>query len=152
MIVLTIITTMILILPQVRVEATDLLMVKAGTDNLEVSHNKTEVKDLNIVNVNFRTINFRKVHFNTTILNTATIANPTFREIKQIATEAEAMARVLSKLEDTVMAGPIIKVAMAITSISITCMTHRQNSMAHLVVYVVVSTIPLSTVTRENMT
>ena len=33
---------MIIILPQVRVEATDLLMVKAVTDNLEVSHNETE--------------------------------------------------------------------------------------------------------------
>ena len=66
-------------------------MVKAVTDNLEVSHNGTEAKDLNIVNVNFR-----EAHFNRTILNTATTANPTFREIKQIATEAEAMARVLS--------------------------------------------------------
>ena len=143
---------MILILSQVRVEATDILMVKAGTDNLEVSHNETEAKDLNIVNINFRTMDFREAHFNRTLLNTATIANPTFRKIKQIATEAEAVARVLSNLEDAVMAGPIIKVAMAITSISITRMTHRQNSMAHLVVYVVVLIIPLSTVTRENMT
>ena len=143
---------MILILPQVKVEATDLLVVKAGTDNLEVSHNETEAKDLNIVNINFRTIDFREAHFNRTILNTVTIANPTFWEIKQIATEAEAMAGVHSNLEDAVMAEPIIKVAMAIASISITCMTHRQNNMAHLVVYAVVLIIPLSTVTRENMT
>ena len=142
---------MILILPQVRVEAADLLMVKVGTDNLEVSHNETEAKDLNIVNVNFRTIDFRETHSNRTVLNMATIANPTFREIKQIATKAEAMARVLSNLQDAVMAEPIIKVAMAITSISITHMNHRQNSVAHLVVYVVVLIIPLSTVTRENM-
>ena len=127
-------------------------MVKAGNDNLEVSHNKTEAKDLNIVNVNFRTIDLREAHFNRTVLNMATIVNPTFREIKQIATEGEAVAGVLSNLEDTVMAGPIIKVAMAISSISITCMTHRQNSMAHLVVYVADLIIPLSTVTRENMT
>ena len=127
-------------------------MVKVGIDNLEVSHNETEAKDLNIVNINFRTINFREVHFNRTVLNTVTIAIPTFREIKQIATEAEAMAGVLSNLEDAVVAEPIIKVAMAITSISITRMTHRQNSMAHLVVYAVVLIIPLSTVTRENMT
>ena len=80
------------------------------------------------------------------------IANPTFREIKQIATEAESMAGVLSNLEDAVMAEPIIKVAMAITSISIAHMTHRQNSMAHLVVYAVALIIPLSIVTRENMT
>ena len=143
---------MIITLPQARVEATDPLMVKAGTDNLEASHNKTEAKDLNIVNVNFRTIDFREAHFNRTVLNTATIANPTFRGIKQIATEAEAMARVLSNLEDAVMAEPIIKVAMECNSISITRMTHKQNSMADLVVYAVVLIIPLSTVTRENMT
>ena len=126
-------------------------MVKARTDNLEVSYNETEAKDLNIVNVNFRIIDFREAHFNRTILNTATIANPTFREIKQIATEVEAVAGVLSNLEDAVVADAIIRVAMAITSISIIHMTHRQNSMAHLVVYVVVLIIPLSTVTRENM-
>ena len=32
---------MILILPQVKVEAADPLMVKAGTNNLEASHNET---------------------------------------------------------------------------------------------------------------
>ena len=126
-------------------------MVKAVTDNLEVSHNETEAKDLNIVNINFRIINFREVHFNRTVLNMATIANPTFREIKQIATEAEAMAGVLSNLEDMVMAEPIIRVAMEHININITHMTHRQNSMAHLVVYAAALIIPLSTVTRENM-
>ena len=54
-------------------------MVKAVTDNLEVSHNETEAKDLNIVNVNFRIIDFREVHFNRTVLNMATTANPTFQ-------------------------------------------------------------------------
>ena len=152
MIALTIIITMIIIPPQVRVEAADPLMVKVGTNNLEVSHNKTEAKDLNIVNVNFRIINFREVHFNRTVLNTATTIDPTIRDIKQIATEAKAMAGVLSNLEDAVMVGPIIRVAMEHINISITCMTHRQNSMAHLVVYAVVLIIPLSTVTRENMT
>ena len=152
LIALTIVITMIIILPQVRVKDADLLMVKAGTDNLEVSHNETEAKDLNMVNINFRTIDFRETHFNRTVLNIVIIANPTFRETKQIATEAEAMARVLSNLEDVVMAEPIIKVAMAITSISITHMTHRQNSMAHLVVYAVALIISLSIVTRENMT
>ena len=127
-------------------------MVKVGTDNLGASHNETEAKDLNIVNINFRTINFREAHFNRTVLNTVIITNPTFREIKQIATEAEAVARVLSNLEDVFMAEPIIKVAMAITSISITHMTHRQNSMAHLVVYAAALIIPLSIATRENMT
>ena len=111
MIAPTIIITMIIILPQVRIMVTDLLMVKAVTDNLEVSHNKTEAKDLNIINVNFRIIYFR--------------------EIKQIATEVKALAEVLSNLEDVVMAGPIIRVAMERISISTTHMTHRQNSMAH---------------------
>ena len=139
-------------LPQVRIEAADPSMVKAVTNNLEVSHNETEAKDINIINVNFRIINFREAHFNRTILNTATTADPIFREIKQIATEAEAVAGVLSNLEDVVVVEPIIRVAMEHINISITCMTHRQNSMAHLVVYVVVLIIPPSTVTRENMT
>ena len=143
---------MIITLPQVRVEVADPLMVKAGTKNLEVSHNETESKDLNIVNVNFRTIDFREAHFNRTVLNMATITNPTFREIKQVATEAEAVAGVLSNLEDAVVAEPIIRVAMGCISISITHMTQRQNSMAHLVVYAAVLIIPLSTVTRENIT
>ena len=87
-------------------------MVKVVTDNLEVSRNETEAKDLNIVNVSFRINHFREVHFKRTVLNTATTASPTFREIKQIATEAEAMAEVLSNLEDAVVVGPIIRVAM----------------------------------------
>ena len=152
MIALTIIIIMTITLPQVRIVATDLSMVKAVTDNLEVSLNETEAKDLNIVNVNFRIINFREVHFNRTVLNTAPATNPIFREIKQIATEVEAMAGVLSNLEDAVMVGPIIRVAMECISISTTCMTHRQNSMAHLVVYAVVLIIRLSTATKENMT
>ena len=118
--------------------AADLSMVKVVTDNLEVSHNETEAKDLNIVNINFRIINFREAHFNRTVLNMAPAANPIFREIKQIATEIEAVAEVLSNLEDAVVVGPIIRVAIEHISISTTCMTHRQNSMAHLVVYAVV--------------
>ena len=82
--------------------AADLSMVKAVTDNLEVSLNKTEAKDLNIINVNFRIIDFREVHFNRTALNMAPATNPTFREIKQIATEVKAVAEVLSNLEDVV--------------------------------------------------
>ena len=152
MIALTIIITMIIILPQVRIEAADLLMVKAVTDNLEVSHSETEAKDLNTININFRIIDFREVHFNRTVLNMAPATNPTFREIKQIATKVEAMARVLSNLEDMVMVGPIIRVAMECINISITHMTHRQNTTAHLVVYVAVIIIPLSTATKGGMT
>ena len=152
MIALTIIIIMIIIWPQARIEAADPFMVKAVTDNLEVSHNETEAKDLNIVNVNFRIIDFREAHFNRTVLNTATTTDPTFREIKQIATEAEAMAGVLSNSEDAAMVGPIIRVAMECINISITRMTHRRNSMAQLVVYAVVLIIPPSTVIKENMT
>ena len=92
-------------------------MVKAVTDNLEGSHNETEAKDLSIVNVSFRIINIRESHPNRTIFNMAITVNPIFREIKQIATEAEAMAGVLSNSEDVVMVGPIIRVAMEHTSI-----------------------------------
>ena len=127
-------------------------MIKAVTNNLEVSHNETEAKDLKIINVNFRIINFREAHLNRTVCNMTTAANPIFREIKQIATEVKAVAGVLSNLEDTVVVGPIIRVAMECTSISITRTTHRQSSMAHLVVYVVVLIILPSTVTKENMT
>ena len=151
MIALTIIIIMIIIMPQLRAEATDPFMVKAVTNNLEVSHNETEAKDLSTINISFGIIDPRKVHSNRTVLNTAITVNPIFREIKQIATETKAMARVLSNSEDTVVVGPIIRVAMELTSISITCMTHRQNSMAHLAVYVVVLIILLSIVTKENM-
>ena len=122
-------------------------MVKAVTDNLEVSHREAEAKDLSIINVNFR-----EAHFNRTVHNMATATNLTFREVKQITTEVEAEARVLSNSEDAVMVGPIIRVTMVLTNISITHMNNRQNSMAHLVSYAAVSIIPLSTVTKENMT
>ena len=138
-------------MPQVRVKATDLLMVKVVTDNLEGSHNKTEAKDLSIVNVSFKVIGIREAHHNKTILNMAIIVNPIFREIKQIATEAKAVAVDLSILEDAVMVGPIIRISMEHISISITRMTHNQNSMALPAVYVVDLIILLSIVTRENM-
>ena len=138
-------------MPQVRVEATDLLLVKAVADNLEVSHNETEAKDLNTVNVSFRIIDIREAHPNKTILNMAITTNPIFREIKQITIEAEGVAVVISIIGDAVVVGPTIKVVMERTSISITCTTHSQNNMAHPAVYVAVLIIPLSIVTRENM-
>ena len=147
--ILTIIITTMTIMPQVRVEAADLLLVKAVTDNLEVSHNETEARDLSIVNVSFRIIDIREAHHNKTVLNTAITINPISREIKQIATEAVAM--VLSILGDMVVVGPIIRIAMERISISITCMTHNQNNMALPAVYAVASIILLSIVTRENM-
>ena len=58
--------TIIIITSQVRVEATDLSIVKAATDNLEGSHNETEAKDLSIVNVSFKIIDIREMHHNKT--------------------------------------------------------------------------------------
>ena len=139
-------------MPQVKVEATDLTMVKAVTDNLEGSYNETEAKDLSIANDSFKIITIREAHHNKTVLNTAIIINPIFREIKQIAIEAEAMAMDLSNSEDAVVEEPIIRMAMECISISITHTTHNQNNMAHPVVYVADLTIPLSIATRESMT
>ena len=112
-------------MPQVRVEAADLTTVKAVTDNLVGSYNKTEAKDLSIVNDSFKIIAIREVHHNKTVVNTAIIVNPIFREIKQIAIEAKAvaMAMDLSNSEDTVVEGPIIRIATEHISINITHMT-----------------------------
>ena len=117
-------------MPQVRVKVADLTMVKVVTDNLEGSYNKTEAKDLSIVNVSLKIIPIREAHHNKTVLNTAIIINPIFREIKQIAIEAKAMAVDLSNSEDAVVEGPTIRIAMEHISISITHMTHNQNNMA----------------------
>ena len=144
--------TIIITMPQVRVEAADLTMVKVVTNNLEGSYSETEAKDLSIVNVSFKIITIRETHHNKTVLNMAIIVNPTFREIKQIAIEAEAMAMDLSNLEDAVVVGPTIRIAMERISISITHMTHNQNNMVLPAVYAVDLIILLSIVTRENMT
>ena len=125
MIALTIITTMIIILPQVKIVATDLSMVKAVTDNLEASHKEAEDKDLNAINANFRTIGFSEVHINRTVLNMVLTTNPIFREIKQMTTEDRALAGILSKSEDAVIVRPITRVTMVLTNISIIHMINR---------------------------
>ena len=139
-------------MPQVRVEATDLIMVKVVTDNLEGSHKETEVKDLSIVNISFKVIAIRKVHHNKIVLNMAIIVNPIFWETIQMVIEAEAMAVDLSNSEDAVVAGPIIRITMEHISISITHMTHNQNNMVLPAFYAADLTILLRIVTRENMT
>ena len=139
-------------MPQARVEATDLIVVKVVTDNLESSNKKTEAKDLNMVNASFKVITIREAHLNKTVHNIAIITNPISREIKQIAIEAKPMAVDLSNTEDVAMEGPIIRIAMEGISISITHMTHDQNNMALPAVYVADLIIPLSIATRENMT
>ena len=76
--ILTITTTM----PQVRVEAADLIMVKAETDNLEGLYHETEAKDLNIVNVSFRIITIREAHHNKIIHNMVAHVSHIFKGIK----------------------------------------------------------------------
>ena len=132
----------IITIPQVRVDVTDLITVKAVIDNLEGSYNKTEAKDLNMVNVSFKVIAIREAHLNKTILNTAIITNPISREIKQIAIEAEARAMDLSNSEDAAMEGPVIRIAMECISISMPHMTHNQNNMALPAVYAADLIIP----------
>ena len=134
----------IITIPQVRVEAADLITVKAVTDNLEGPYNEREVS--------FKVIAIREAHLNKTILNTAILANPISMEIKQIAIEAEARAADLSNSEDVVVEGQIIRIAMECINISITHTTHNQNSMVLPAVYAVDLIIPPSIATRENMT
>ena len=139
-------------MPQARVEAADLIMVKVVTDNFEGPYNETEDKDLSMVNVSFKVITIREAHLNRTICNMVMPTNPISREIIQIAIEAEARAMDLSNSEDAAVEGPIIKIAMEGISISITHTTHNQNNMALLAVYVADLIIPPSIATRENTT
>ena len=76
--ILTITTTM----PQVRVEAADLIMVKAETNNFEGLYHETEAKDLNIVSISFRIIAISEVHRNKIIHNMVAHINHIFRGTK----------------------------------------------------------------------
>ena len=138
-------------MPQVRVEATDFIMVKVETDNLEGSYNKLEAKDLSIVNVSFKIIVIREVHHSKIVLNMATVINPSSRGIRQIIIKAEAKAVDLNNSEDVVVVGPTIRITMERISISITHMTHNQNNMVLPAVYVADLTILPSIATRVNM-
>ena len=137
---------------QVRVEAADLIMVKAETDNFEGLHHEIEVKDLSIVSVSFKIIAIREAHNNKIVLNVAMLISPIFRGIRAILIEAEAMAMDLNNSEDAVMAGPIIRITLECISISITHMTNNQNNMVLPAVYAADSTIPPSIAIRANMT
>ena len=149
MITLAITIIMIITLPQVKTEATDLLLVKAVADNSEASHSEAEARDLSTININFRTTGFREVHTRVAVINTVATANPISREINQIPTEVEAVARVLNKQEDAVVVGPITRIII-VTSISTILMISKLNSMAHPVAYAEVLIIPLSIATKEN--
>ena len=76
--ILTITNTM----PQVRVEATDLIMVKAETDNFEGLHHETEAKDLNIVSISFKIITIREAQHNKIVCNMVAHVSPIFRGTK----------------------------------------------------------------------
>ena len=69
-------------MPQVRVEAADLIIVKAETDNLEGLYHETEAKDLNIVSVSFRIITIREVHRNKIVHNMVVHISHIFRGTK----------------------------------------------------------------------
>ena len=116
-------------MPQVRVEATDLIMVKAETDNFEGLHHEIEAKDLSIVSISFKIIAIREAHHNRIVLNTATFVSPIFRGIMLILIEAVAVD--LSISEDAVVVGPTIRITLEHISISITHMTNNQNNMVH---------------------
>ena len=144
--------TITITMPQVRVEAADLIMVQAETDNFEGSYNEIEAKDLSIVNISFKTIAIREAHHNKIVLNMAMVVSPISRGIMLILIEAEAVAVDLSNSEDTVMVGPTIRITMECISITITHMTNNQNNMVLPAIYAVDSTISPSTATRVNMT
>ena len=72
-------------------------MVKAVADHSEASHREAETKDLNTINANFQTIGFREAHIRVATINTVATTNHIFREINQMPTEDEALARVLNK-------------------------------------------------------
>ena len=137
-------------MPKVRVEAADLIMVKAETDNFEGSHNEKEAKDLSIVNISLKIIAIREVHHNKIVLNTAMVVSPISRGIMLILIEAVAMD--LSNSEDAVVVGPAIRITMEHINISIIHTIHNQNNKVLPAVYVVDLTIPPSTATRVNTT
>ena len=137
-------------LPQVKIKATDLSLVKVAVDNSEASHSEAEARDLSTINVNFRTTGFREVHTRAAVINIVATTNHISREINQIPTEVEAVAGVLNKQEDAVMVGPITRI-ITITSISTILMISRLNSMAQPVAYAEVLIIPLSIAIKANM-
>ena len=129
-------------MPQVRVEATDLILVKAEANNFEGLNHEIEVKDPSIVSISSKIIAIREVHRSKIVLNMAIIV---------ILTEAEAMAVDLNISEDTAVVGPTIRITLECISISITHMTNNLNNMVLPAVYAADLTIPPSTAIRANM-
>ena len=69
-------------MPQVRVEAADLIMVKVEIDNFEGLYHETEAKDLNIVSISFRITAIREAHHNKIVHNMVVHVSPIFRGTK----------------------------------------------------------------------
>ena len=69
-------------MPQVRVEAADLILVKAEADNSKGLHHEIEAKDLSIVSISFKIITIREAHHNKIVRNTVMHASPIFKETK----------------------------------------------------------------------
>ena len=136
-------------MPQVRVEAADLIMVKAEADNFKGLHHEIEVKDPSIVSISSKIITIREVHHNKIILNTVMLVSLIFRGIIVILTEAEAVAVDLNISEDAAVVGPTSRIILE--CISITHMTNNLNNMVLPAVYVADITIPPSTAIRANM-
>ena len=63
-------------MPRVRVEAADLIMVKAEVNNFEGLHHEIEVKDLSIISISFKIITIREAHHNKIVLNTVVPISP----------------------------------------------------------------------------
>ena len=74
--------TIITIIPQIRVEATDLIMVRSETDHLEDLYHETEDKDLNIVNISFRITAITEAHCSKIVHNMVAHINCTFKGTK----------------------------------------------------------------------
>ena len=72
----------ITIMLQIRVEATDLIMVRAETDHLEDLYHEIEDKDLNIVNISFRITAIREAHGNKIVHNMVAHVNRIFKGTK----------------------------------------------------------------------
>ena len=70
---------MIITLPQVKIKAANLLLVKAVANNSEASHSEAEARDLSTIYINFRTTGFREVHTIAAVINTVATTNPISR-------------------------------------------------------------------------
>ena len=134
--------TIITIIPQIRVEAADLIMVRVETDNLEDLYHEIEDKDLNIVNISFRITAIREVHRNKIVPQYGSARKPYFQGNQVNACQGIS--------EDEPAAGRIFRIMLAPININTTHMTSNQNSMAHHVVCVEDLIIPPSIVIKGN--